>query len=182
MAVDKHVFFKDVAKRLAASTLLYKVDSVVHVEDIDDILSFGGTKNGMMMGEAVVSFRPEITENLQYFRKQSAQLASKLRYLSCQFIPYLENDLWLENARKANSSAYRLAEALKKYPQIRFTQKVESNQLFFTIPTEPLKKLQEKYFFYMWNEEINEARFVTSWDTTEEDIDDMIRTLDVVFG
>ena len=88
----------------------------------------------------------------------------------------------LENARKANSSAYRLAEALKKYPQIRFTQKVESNQLFFTIPTEPLKKLQEKYFFYMWNEEINEARFVTSWDTTEEDIDDMIRTLDVVFG
>ena len=118
-----------------------------------DILSFGGTKNGMMMGEAVVSFRPEITENLQYFRKQSAQLASKLRYLSCQFIPYLEND-----------------------------QKVESNQLFFTIPTEPLKKLQEKYFFYMWNEEINEARFVTSWDTTEEDIDDMIRTLDVVFG
>ena len=124
----------------------------------------------------------EITENLQYFRKQSAQLASKLRYLSCQFIPYLENDLWLENARKANSSAYRLAEALKKYPQIRFTQKVESNQLFFTIPTEPLKKLQEKYFFYMWNEEINEARFVTSWDTTEEDIDDMIRTLDVVFG
>lgn len=135
-----------------------------------------------MMGEAVVSFRPEITENLQYFRKQSAQLASKLRYLSCQFIPYLENDLWLENARKANSSAYRLAEALKKYPQIRFTQKVESNQLFFTIPTEPLKKLQEKYFFYMWNEEINEARFVTSWDTTEEDIDDMIRTLDVVFG
>lgn len=147
-----------------------------------DILSFGGTKNGMMMGEAVVSFRPEITENLQYFRKQSAQLASKLRYLSCQFIPYLENDLWLENARKANSSAYRLAEALKKYPQIRFTQKVESNQLFFTIPTEPLKKLQEKYFFYMWNEEINEARFVTSWDTTEEDIDDMIRTLDVVFG
>ena len=118
---------------------------------------------------------------MQYFRKQSAQLASKLRYLSCQFIPYLENDLWLENARRANHSAYRLAEALKKYPQIRFTQKIESNQLFFTIPTEPLKKLQEKYFFYMWNEEANEARLVTSWDTTEEDIDAMIRTLDALF-
>ena len=147
-----------------------------------DILSFGGTKNGMMMGEAVVSFRPEITENLQYFRKQSAQLASKLRYLSCQFIPYLENDLWLENARKANSSAYRLAEALKKYPQIRFTQKVESNQLFFTIPTEPLKKLQEKYFFYMWNEEINEARLVTSWDTSGEDIAEFEQSLKEIFG
>lgn len=135
-----------------------------------DILSFGGTKNGMMMGEAVVSFRPEITENLQYYRKQSAQLASKLRYLSAQFIPYLENNLWLENAMKANISAAKLAEVLKQYPQIQFTQKVETNQIFFTIPAEPLKKLQEKYIFYMWNEEINEARLVTSWDTTGEDI------------
>ncbi len=147
-----------------------------------DILSFGGTKNGMMMGEAVISFREEITENLQYFRKQSAQLASKLRYLSCQFIPYLNNDLWLENARRANSMASRLAEAMRKYPQIQFTQKVESNQLFFTIPTEALKKLQEKYFFYMWNEEANEARFVTSWDTTDSDIDDLIQTLDTILS
>lgn len=122
------------------------------------------------MGEAVVSFRPEITENLQYFRKQSAQLASKLRYLSAQFIPYLENNLWLENAMKANISAAKLAEVLKQYPQIQFTQKVETNQIFFTIPSEPLKKLQERYFFYMWNEENNEARLVTSWDTTGEDI------------
>lgn len=135
-----------------------------------DVLSFGGTKNGMMMGEAVVSFRPEITENLQYNRKQSAQLASKLRYLSAQFIPYLENNLWLENAKKANASAGRLAAVLRRYPQIHFTQKVESNQLFFTIPADALKKLQELHFFYMWNEEMNEARLVTSWDTTDEDI------------
>lgn len=146
-----------------------------------DILSFGGTKNGMMMGEAVISFRPEITKNLPYYRKQSAQLASKLRYLSCQFIPYLENDLWLENARKANNCARRLAEAMQQYPQIRFTQKIESNQLFFTLPTRPLRKLQEKHFFYMWNEEINEARFVTSWDTSEEDIASLLQTLDDLF-
>ena len=146
-----------------------------------DILSFGGTKNGMMMGEAVISFHPEITENLQYYRKQSAQLASKLRYLSCQFLPYLENNLWLENARKANESARRLAEAMRQYPQIHFTQKVESNQLFFTLPPEPLKKLQEKHFFYMWNEETNEARFVTSWDTTEDDIASMLQTMDDIF-
>lgn len=145
-----------------------------------DVLSFGGTKNGMMMGEAVVSFRPEISENLSYFRKQSAQLASKLRYLSAQFIPYLDG-LWMENARKANESAYRLAEALKRYPQIRFTQKIESNQLFFTIPAEPLRKLQEKYFFYMWNEAINEARLVTSWDTTDEDIAAIEQTLNEIF-
>lgn len=147
-----------------------------------DILSFGGTKNGMMMGEAVISFRPEITENLQYYRKQSAQLASKLRYLSAQFIPYLENNLWLENATKANISAVKLAEALKQYPQIQFTQKVETNQIFFTIPSEPLKKLLERYFFYMWNEENNEARLVTSWDTTGEDITRFEQDLKKVMG
>lgn len=147
-----------------------------------DILSFGGTKNGMMMGEAVVSFRPGLSENLKYYRKQSAQLASKMRYLSAQFIPYLENGLWLENAMKANISAKKAEEVLSRYPQIRFTQKVESNQLFFTIPAEPLRKLQEKYFFYMWNEEDNEARFVTSWDTSGEDIANLEAGLQEIFG
>lgn len=147
-----------------------------------DILSFGGTKNGMMMGEAVISFRPEITENLPYFRKQSAQLASKLRYLSAQFIPYLEPDVWLDNARKANRSAARLANILRQYPEIRFTQKVESNQLFFTLPAEAVRKLQEKYFFYMWNEEMNEARLVTSWDTTEADLEAIGQTLTEIFA
>lgn len=147
-----------------------------------DILSFGGTKNGMMMGEAVISFRPEITENLMYYRKQSAQLASKLRYLSAQFIPYLENNLWLENAMKANISAAKLADILGQYSQIQFTQKVESNQLFFTIPVEALKKLQEKYFFYMWNDEINEVRLVTSWDTSGEDIARFEQDLKEILG
>jgi threonine aldolase len=135
-----------------------------------DILSFGGTKNGMMMGEAVISFRPELTENIQYFRKQSAQLASKMRYLSVQFIPYLTNDLWLDNASKANRQAGKLAAILRQYPQIRFTQKVESNQLFLIMPAEAAKRLMEKYFFYYWNEAASEVRFVTSWDTTDEDI------------
>ena len=135
-----------------------------------DILSFGGTKNGMMMGEAVVVFRPELLENMPYIRKQSAQLASKMRYMTAQYVPYLENNLWWKNAVHANACARRLADVLAEFPQIHLTQKVESNQLFFTIPSEPLKKLQENYFFYMWNEETNEARFVTSWDTTEEDI------------
>lgn len=142
-----------------------------------DILSFGGTKNGMMMGEAVISFKPEITENLQYFRKQSAQLASKMRYLSAQFIPYLENDLWLENAKKANQKASRLETTLRQYPEIRFTQKMESNQLFFIMPKEAAKKLSEKFFFYYWNEETCEVRLVTSWDTTDEDISSLEQTL-----
>jgi threonine aldolase len=142
-----------------------------------DILSFGGTKNGMMMGEAVISFRPEITETIQYFRKQSAQLASKMRYLSAQFIPYLENNLWLDNATNANRQAAKLAAILRQYPQIRFTQKAESNQLFLIMPAEAAKKLMEKYFFYYWNEEISEVRLVTSWDTTDEDIRQLELTL-----
>lgn len=145
-----------------------------------DILSFGGTKNGMMMGEAVISFRPEVTENLAYIRKQSAQLASKLRYMSAQFLPYLENNLWLENARHANKCALKLAEAMSKFDEIKFTQKIESNQLFFILPADVLAKLQEKYFFYVWNNARNEARLVTSWDTTDEDIDSFIATLDQI--
>lgn len=145
-----------------------------------DVMSFGGTKNGMMMGEAVIAFRPEIAQNLMYYRKQSAQLASKMRYLTAQYIPYLENNLWLKNAQHANATALRLANVLKKFSAIHFTQKVESNQLFFTIPTEPLRKLQEKYFFYMWNEDRNEARFVTSWDTSEEDIDSLEKFLNEI--
>ncbi|MDL2208504.1 low specificity L-threonine aldolase [Parabacteroides sp. OttesenSCG-928-O15] len=146
-----------------------------------DILSFGGTKNGMMMGEAVIAFRPELAENLLYYRKQSAQLASKMRYLSAQFVPYLSDNLWLENAMKANISARKLEESLRAWPQIRFTQKVESNQLFFTLPTEVLTRLQEEYFFYMWNEEINEARLVTSWDTSGEDIARFEQSLKEIF-
>lgn len=142
-----------------------------------DILSFGGTKNGMMMGEAVISFHPEITAALPYIRKQSTQLASKLRYMSAQYIPYLENDLWRKNAEHANNCAQRLAAVLGEFPQIKMTQKVETNQLFFTLPEEPLKKLLEKYFFYIWDESKNEARFVTSWDTTLEDIESMEASL-----
>jgi threonine aldolase len=140
------------------------------VESGVDILSFGGTKNGMMMGEAVISFRPELSEYLQYYRKQSAQLASKLRYLSAQFIPYLENNLWLENAMKANIAASKLVALLSRYPEIKFTQKPETNQLFFIAPPEVARRLREKYYFYFWNEARYEIRLVTSWDTTGEDL------------
>ncbi|MDH6358093.1 low specificity L-threonine aldolase [Parabacteroides sp. PF5-9] len=146
-----------------------------------DILSFGGTKNGMMMGEAVLSFRSELTENLQFYRKQSAQLASKMRYLSAQFSAYLTNNLWFENACKANISAAKLAEILEQYPQVCLTQKVESNQLFFTIPPAALEELQKHYFFYIWNEERNEARLVTSWDTSGEDIAAIEQTFREIF-
>jgi threonine aldolase len=146
-----------------------------------DILSFGGTKNGMMLGETVISFRPELSESLPFFRKQSAQLASKMRYLSAQFIPYLTGDLWLSNARHANHQAAKLVSMLNQYPQVKFTQKPETNQLFFTLPQDIARKLSEQYFFYYWNEAQCEIRLVTSWDTTDEDITGLETTLGALF-
>ncbi len=139
-----------------------------------DILSLGGTKNGMMMGEAVIAFRPELAENLKYIRKQSAQLYSKMRYLSAQYTAYFEHDLWLKNARQANNMAQELASQLEKLPGIQMTQKVESNALFLTMPMKTIKTLLKSYFFYFWNESRNEIRLVCSWDTTPGDIESFV--------
>ena len=141
-----------------------------------DILSLGGTKNGMMIGEAVVAFDAAIAADIKYYRKQSAQLASKMRFLSAQFVPYL-NGLWLENAAHANIQARRLADMLSEIAGIRLTQRVDTNQIFLTMPTGAIEKLREHYMFYVWNEAVNEVRFVTSWDTTDEDINGLVTTL-----
>lgn len=145
-----------------------------------DILSFGGTKNGLMMGECVIVFDEALKAEARFVRKQSAQLASKMRYLSCQFTAYLTNDLWLANATHANKMAHRLYEALKDFPGTRFTQKAESNQLFLTMPRPVIDRMLQSYFFYFWKEEANEIRLVTSFDTTEEDINEFIRILGTI--
>ena len=142
-----------------------------------DILSFGGTKNGLMLGESVIVFNPALKAEARFIRKQSAQLASKMRYLSCQFTAYLAGDLWLKNARHANYMAQLLHDELKKLPGIHFTQPVESNQLFLTMPRTAIDELQKDYLFYFWNEDAGEIRLVTSFDTTEEDIDSLVQTL-----
>ena len=143
-----------------------------------DVLSFGGTKNGLMLGECVIVFDEEAKKYAKFFRKQSAQLASKLRYLSCQFTPYLETGIWLTNAQHANAMAQKLYSALNQFPDIRFTQKVESNQLFMTMPRPLIEYLQEKYFFYIWNEANNEIRLVTSFDTKPEEIDELVQAVE----
>jgi len=142
-----------------------------------DVLSFGGTKNGLMIGECVVVFNPALIKNAKFYRKQSAQLASKMRYLSCQFTAYLTDDLWLNNATHANNMAKMLYEGLSKFPEIKFTQKPETNALFLTMPRKMIDKLLESYFFYFWNEANNEIRLVTSFDTTEEDVTGFINAL-----
>ena len=142
-----------------------------------DILSFGGTKNGMMYGEAIVFFTPELKEGFKYTRKQGLQLASKMRYISAQFIAYLSNNQWRETALHANRMAKMLEAELIKIPQITITQKVEVNGIFAIVPPQIIPKLQNEYFFYMWDEHRSEVRWMTSWDTTEDDIVGFVKLL-----
>lgn len=142
-----------------------------------DILSFGGNKNGLMFGELLIFFNTELAQNFKYVRKQAMQLHSKMRFISAQFEAFLEKDLWHKNASNANTMAQKLAQALEGFKQIKITQKVESNAIFATIPKEVIAPLQLEYFFYVWDENNNEVRWMTSFDTTEEDIDNFIRTL-----
>jgi len=137
-----------------------------------DVLSFGGTKNGMMLGEAVLFFNPALSKNTKYIRKQSMQLFSKMRFVSAQFLAYFNNELWKKNAAHSNRMAKLLEQQVREIPAIQLTQNVEANGVFAIVPPEIIPQLQEKYFFYMWNEHLSEVRWMTSFDTTEEDIYD----------
>lgn len=167
----------DGARLANACVALDKTFRQLTVDAGVDVLSFGGTKNGLMMGECVVVFNPALWDKARFVRKQSAQLASKMRFLSCQFTAYLTDDLWRKNAAHANAQARRLYEALSGLPGVRFTQKVESNQLFLTLPRPVIDELRKKYFFYFWNEPANEIRLVTSFDTTEDDISELLTSV-----
>jgi threonine aldolase len=142
-----------------------------------DLVSFGGTKNGMMIGEAVVFFDKEISEYFKYIRKQGMQLGSKMRFVSAQFAAYLTDNLWLDNAMHANSMATLLASELEQIPGIKITQKVEANGVFAIIPERYIKDIQKEHFFYVWNKNGPVVRLMTSWDTTEDDIRGFIHTV-----
>ncbi len=142
-----------------------------------DILSFGGTKNGLMAAESVVFFNRELCLNFKYIRKQGMQLTSKMRFISAQFIAYLQSDLWKRNALHANKMAQILYEKIKHIPPIKVTQKVEANGVFAIVPKPLIPLLQKEFFFYTWNENTGEVRWMTSFDTTEEDIDAFVLLL-----
>ncbi len=142
-----------------------------------DTVTFGGTKNGMMMGECVVVLRNELKPAARFVRKQSAQLASKMRYLSCQFTAYMKDDLWLKNAQHANAMAAVLVEGFNNIEGAVLTQQLQTNQIFIKLPRPLTDVMLQHYFFYFWNESNNEVRFVTSFDTDQQDIDDFLKVL-----
>ena len=140
-----------------------------------DVLSFGGTKNGMMYGEAVIFFDNELATEFKYTRKQGMQLPSKMRYISAQFEALLSGNLWKRNAEHSNRMAQLLADQLAKIPKIKITQPVETNGVFAVVPPKYIPRLQKKYFFYVWDEEISEVRLMASFDTTEHDVQDFVK-------
>jgi len=142
-----------------------------------DVLSFGGTKNGIMGGEAVVLFNqnldsPGLSRDFLYLRKQGMQLASKMRFIAVQFEALLTDDLWRRSAEHANRMARLLEKEISRIPGVKIVWKVEANGVFAQLPRHAIAKIKERYFFYMWIEEECIVRWMCSFDTTEEDVQD----------
>ncbi|NYF09403.1 threonine aldolase [Leifsonia sp. AK011] len=150
-----------------------------------DVLSFGGTKNGLVFGEAIVVLNPAASDGLVYLRKLNMQLASKMRFVSAQLIALLEGDLWLRSASHANAMAARLRSALEDAistgsingSSLGFTQPTQANAVFATLPPGVADKLRESFRFYDWNPATGEVRWMTAWDTTEADIDTFVAAI-----
>jgi len=146
-----------------------------------DALSFGGTKNGLLLGDAIVFLRSELARDFLFIRKQSMQLASKMRFLAVQFDALLGGDLWHRNASHANAMARRLADAISGMDRVELAYPVQANGVFVTLPGEAIGRLRDALPaalpFYVWDEAAGTIRLMCSWDTTEEDVDGLAAAL-----
>jgi threonine aldolase len=147
-----------------------------------DVLSLGGTKNGLVGGEAVVFFDPVRAEHFRFMRKQGMQLPSKMRFIAAQFEALFTDDLWLWSAQHANAMAHRLAERVRGIQGVTITQSVDANAVFALLPPHVIPALQEEFFFYVWDESRSEVRLMASWDTTTEDVDAFASTIARAIG
>jgi threonine aldolase len=169
--------------RLANAVAALEVD--VRALTIDagvDVVSFGGTKNGMMYGEAVVFCDPALGADAKFIRKQATQLPSKMRFVAAQFEALLTDDLWIHNAAHANAMARRLADATCDIPGVGLVRAPEVNSVFVRLPADAIGRLQAASFFWTWDEARDEVRWMTSFDTTEADIDEFAETVRRVLG
>jgi threonine aldolase len=147
-----------------------------------DVLSFGGTKNGAMGAEAVVSFRSVESGSLRYIRKQSMQLASKMRFIAAQFVALLSDDLWRANALHANRMATLLAEGVSRIDGVSLAYPVEANGVFVALPPDVTEAVQSRYPFYVWDEVTGVVRWMASFDTTADDVDGLVGAVAEAMG
>jgi len=175
----KHQIFVHVdgARILNAAAYLKQNDLSFLKKAGVDVLSFGGTKAGLLYGEAVVIWNETLSIHGDYVQKRLLQLSSKMRYISQQFISLLEDSLGLERARFANHLAQELERQLRLIPNLRVTQKVQANVVFVELPKKDLSMIQKKFPFYIWNTQTNEARLMCSWNLTLNDIHNFVNEL-----
>lgn len=154
----------------AAATLDVPMRTLTNVAGVD-VVSYGGTKNGMLFGEAVVVLNPDAVRAMKHLRKLSMQLASKMRFVSVQLEALLAKDLWLRNARHANTMAKRLAAGVRAIDGVEVKYPVQSNAVFATLPHDVAERLQKRYRFYFWDQPAGLVRWMCAFDTTPDDVD-----------
>ena len=147
-----------------------------------DVLSFGGTKNGALGAEAVVVMRPDLVADVKFLRKQQLQLASKMRFLSAQFLALMEDDLWHQSATHANEMARRLYQGVEGLPGIEVAYPVQSDAVFARLRPEHVEALQRDWYFYVWDEATSVVRWMTAFNTTETDVDQFVADIAQVTG
>lgn len=152
-----------------------------------DVLSLGATKNGAMGAEAIVYLEPQLAAGQQYVRKQAMQLASKMRFLSAQFVALLEDDLWRSNARHANGMAARLAAGVRDLPEVQLSYPVQVNAVFAELPRAAVSALQEQFRFYVWEPgvggvERDQVRWMTAFDTDPDEVDAFVAAVRAAVG
>ena len=154
---------------ISLNTQLHEITEASQV----DILSLGGTKNGLIGAESLLIFNQHLQEGSEHLQKQTLQLPSKIRYLSAQYIPFFKENLWHKLAVQANQKAQEIASVIKSNPDFSLSYPVETNQVFFKAPATWIPLIQEKIFCYPWDAEKNEVRFIASWNTSEQDIKEL---------
>ncbi len=142
-----------------------------------EVLSLGGTKNGLMLGELVVVFNSQIADEMKFYRKQYLQLSSKMRFISAQFVEYFKNNLWIQNALHSNEMAQILKSELQKFSELEITEEVSANVVFVKVPRFLIEPLQKKFPFYVWDENLNECRWMCSFDTSPDDVKDFTKEI-----
>ena len=160
----------------AAVRLHVGLDEIVTASHLD-LLSLGGTKNGLMSAESLLIFNPNLYAGSDHLQKQTLQLVSKQRYLSAQYHPFFQGGLWRSLAKQANQKAQEIAALIEETPSLALSYPVETNQIFFTAPAPWIPLIQGHIFCYVWNEEKNQIRWITSWNTSEEDVKNVKRAL-----
>ncbi len=167
---QEHLLLHIDGSRIYNAAVNIGLDEMVKISQVD-ILSLGGTKNGLMGAEALLIFNPALEDGSCHLHKQSLQLLSKMRYLSAQYIPFFKDHLWKELAQKANRQAHAIAQIVAATPHLTLSCEVETNQVFFVAPASWIPLIQDEIFCHLWDREKNELRFVASWNTTDQEVD-----------